>query len=80
MLRNYQVQLSKLQEEKEAVMRELTKEWNKLHQLWDELGTPRNPQDYNADINEFDPNAEFAQIDEVGGHSFPCFAFFFFFF
>jgi hypothetical protein len=65
MLRNYQIQLSKLQEEKEAVVRELKSEWVKLHDLWDELGTPRNPQDYNADINEFDPNGEFASIDEV---------------
>lgn len=65
LLRNYQVQLAKLHEEKESVIRDLNKEWTKLHQLWDELGTPRNPQDFNADINEFDPSSEFAQIDEV---------------
>ncbi len=65
MLRNYDVQLGKLQQEKDSVMRELTAEWTRLHALWAELGTPRNPQDYSSEINEFDQNGEFVSIDEV---------------
>jgi hypothetical protein len=58
------VQLGKLQGEKDEVMKQLKGEWNKLQSLWNELGTPRNPQDYSTDINTFDPNGEFTSIDE----------------
>lgn len=64
MFRNYQVQLSKLQSEKDAVMKELKAEWSKLQTLWSELGTPRNPSEYSAEINAFDPNGEYSSIDE----------------
>lgn len=67
MARMYQTQLGKLQQEKDSVMKEMTQEWTKLHSLWAELETPRNPMDlaeYSAELNEFDPNREFASIDE----------------
>jgi hypothetical protein len=65
MLKIYETHLSKLQQEKEGVIRELHVEWTKLHELWDLLGTPRNPKDVPANMNVFDTNNEFSTIDEV---------------
>ncbi len=69
MLRNYQVQLAKLQSEKDAVMKELTSEWSKLQSLWKDLGTPRNPQAFGSEassgVNEFDAVGEFTTIDDT---------------
>ena len=65
MLRNYQVQEGKLVQEKKMVMRELKNEWNTLHALWSELGTPRDPAEFDKEINVFDPNGEFEAVDET---------------
>lgn len=66
MLRNYQVQAGKLEREKGEVMRLLKGEWNTLQALWNELGTPRDPQEFGGgEINSFDPSGEFSCIDET---------------
>lgn len=63
-LRNYQVQLEKVQREKDLVMKELRAEWEKLQNLWDQLGSPYNPEEYNAQLNRFDQEGDFDTIDE----------------
>lgn len=66
LLQRYQEQYAVLRKDKAEAMAQLTAEWKKLHQLWDELGTPRNPADgYEGDANTFDSAKEFSQIDEV---------------
>ncbi len=57
-----------LLQEKRAAMEELKRDWEILHRLWSELGTPRNPAEYsvegNAELNAFDAQGEFEHIDE----------------